>query len=72
MTPKSTIVRAYNEFLNDKSRFGQAVECSVDKILLLEEPPLGNGRFTKRSCTVWDPLFKQMHGENSDLEQAIP
>ncbi|KAJ9625448.1 hypothetical protein H2204_010310 [Knufia peltigerae] len=71
LTPAATIVRAYNEFLSDTSRTGQVVECSVDKILLLEEPPLLNGRVTKRACTVWDPLFKNMHGEDSGIPDAI-
>lgn len=72
MTPVATIVRAYNEFLDDSTRTGQVAECSADKILLLEDPPLANGRVTKRACTVWDPLFKMMHHENSGLEEAIP
>lgn len=72
MTPISTIVSAYNLFLNDKSRTGQVIECSADKHLLLPDPPLLNGKVTRRACTVWDPLFKSMHGENSGLEEAIP
>lgn len=72
LTPASTIVSAYNLFLNDKSRTGQVVECSAKEHFLLPDPPLLNGRITKRATTVWDPLFKMMHGENSGLEEAIP
>jgi len=67
----STIVSAYNLFLNDKSRTGQVMECSAKDHFPLPHPPLLNGRISKRACTVWDPLFKMMHGENSGLEEAI-
>lgn len=72
LTPSSTIVSAYNMFLDDKSRTGQVVECSAKDRFFLPDPPLLNGRITKRATTVWDPLFKMMHGENSGLEEAIP
>lgn len=71
LTPVSTVVAAYNRFLNDDSLNGQAVECSVDKQIFLSSPEFANGSVTKRACTVWDPLFKQMHGEESGLEEAI-
>lgn len=72
LTPISTVVDAYNHFLNDDSLTGQAVECSADKHIFLPFPEFANGHVTKRACTVWDPLFKMMHGENSGLEEAIP
>jgi hypothetical protein len=72
LTPIDTIVRAYHTFLEDDSRNGQVLEGSVDKLLLIDEPKEANGRFTRRAVTVWDPLFKMIHGENSGLEEAIP
>jgi hypothetical protein len=72
LTPISTVVGAYDRFLNDESLTGQAVECSADKEIFLSFPEYANGRVTKRVCTVWDPLFKMMHSENSGLEEAIP
>jgi hypothetical protein len=50
---------------------GQAIECSVDKQLVFPDPPFLNGKHSKRAVTVWDPLFKIMHGENSGLPDAI-
>jgi hypothetical protein len=72
LTPVSTVVGAYNGFLDDDSLSGQAVECSADKQIFLSFPEFANGYITKRACAVWDPLFKMMHGENSGLEEAIP
>ncbi|KAK0937505.1 hypothetical protein LTR29_010943 [Friedmanniomyces endolithicus] len=71
ITPVSTIVSAYIRLLDDESLTGQGIECSVDKQLPFADPPLMNGKHTKRAATVWDPLFKIMHGENSGLADAI-
>lgn len=74
ITPAETIVRAYEQFLDEEGegRAGEIVECSADKIVTLKPPELGNGRVSKRAVTVWDPLFKMSHGENSGLADAIP
>jgi hypothetical protein len=58
MTPISTIVSAYQRFLDDDSLYGRVMECSVDKHLFIEQPTLANGRYSRRAVTVWDPLFK--------------
>ena len=72
MTPIKTITDAYVKFLNDESLYGQAIEGSVDKHLFFPDPPLLNGKATKRAFTVWDPLFELLHGEFSGLPDAIP
>ncbi len=73
LTPISTIVAAYDHYLNDDSgKTGQVVECSAEKRIFMPDPPMVNGAVTKRSVTVWDPLFKMMHKENSGLPDAIP
>ncbi|KAF7522919.1 hypothetical protein G7054_g11961 [Neopestalotiopsis clavispora] len=72
LTPVSTVVRAYSEFLGDADdRYGVAVEATADKIIDVQTAPLGNGKASIRSVTVWEPLFKQMHHENSDLKGTI-
>jgi hypothetical protein len=72
LTPVETIVRAYHKALEDESLNGEALEASVNEILVLPRPELANGRFSKRAVTVWDPLFKMMHnGEPSGLPDAI-
>jgi hypothetical protein len=43
MTPISTIVSAYERFLDDDSLYGRVVECSADKQFFLEPPTLANG-----------------------------
>lgn len=72
LTPISTVVSGYVRLLDDESLTGQAIECTRDKHFFFPDPPLLDGRHTKRSVTVWDPLFKLMHGENSGLPDAIP
>jgi hypothetical protein len=74
MTPISTIVSAYMEFLDDEegSFVGEAIECSVEKLIFVPRPEHLNGHASVRACTVWDPLFKSMHSENSGLPTAIP
>ncbi|RDW77008.1 hypothetical protein BP6252_05061 [Coleophoma cylindrospora] len=72
MTPVSTIVEAYEHFLaDDNQETGEAMECSTDKRILVKQAEYANGDASKRACTVWEPLFKMLHGENSDLETAI-
>ncbi|KAH8738224.1 15-hydroxyprostaglandin dehydrogenase [Ilyonectria robusta] len=71
MTPIATIVAAYNKCLEDHSLSGEAIECSVDKLLLVPRPEYQNGRVSKRAVTVWDPLFKMYHHELSQLPDAI-
>ena len=72
LTPISTVVAAYDHYLNDDSgKTGQVVECSAEKRIFIPDPPMVNGAVTKRSVTVWDPLFKMMHHEKSGLPDAI-
>lgn len=40
ITPISTVMAAYMKLLNDSAAYGQAIECSQDKHLLLPEPPV--------------------------------
>ena len=72
LTPVETVVRAYHKAIEDESLNGEALECSVNEILVLPRPELANGRFSRRAVTVWDPLFKLLHnGEPSALPDAI-
>ncbi|KAK6220901.1 hypothetical protein LQW54_001821 [Pestalotiopsis sp. IQ-011] len=72
LTPVETVVAAYASFLEDGDRrYGVAVEASVDKMVEVQRAPLGNGEASVRAITVWEPLFKQMHAENSGLDGTI-
>jgi hypothetical protein len=74
LTPVSSIVSAYLKFLDheDASLSGEAIECAGDKQLFVRRPEYLNGNISKRGTTVWDPLFKTLHGEVSELPDAIP
>lgn len=51
---------------------GELLECSAEKLIYYNLPEMGNGGVTKRAVTVWEPLFRAMHGEDSQLPDAIP
>ena len=68
-----TILKGYETFLEDSTGMaGELLECSADKLIYYQMPELGNGHTTKRAVTVWEPLFRIMHGEVSNLPDAIP
>lgn len=73
LTPISIIVAAYNYFLADENRqTGEVLECSANNHFIIPVTKYANDRISKRVVTVWEPLFKIAHGENSGLSDAIP
>lgn len=73
LTPVQTILNAYETFLEDSTGMaGELLECSAEKLIYYPMPEPGNGHITKRAITVWEPLFRMMHGEDSQLPEAIP
>ncbi|KAL1963866.1 hypothetical protein VTN77DRAFT_7672 [Rasamsonia byssochlamydoides] len=73
LTPVKTALDAYQLFLEDDTGMaGEVLEYSADKLIFYNLPEMGNGRVTKRAVTVWEPLFRQMYGEDSQLPDAIP
>ncbi|KAL1891404.1 hypothetical protein Sste5346_007667 [Sporothrix stenoceras] len=75
LTPLGTITQAYADCLADgDTRSGVILECSGTQISDIDHSRLTfkNGTPSVRSITVWDPLFKQIHGESSELPSAIP
>ena len=75
LTPLEIITKAYADCLaDDGTRSGVILECSGQQISDIEHERLTfkNGTPSVRSVTVWDPLFKQLHGELSGLPSAIP
>lgn len=73
MTLKSTILEAYDVFLEDdrKSRIGQTVETSYDKLFYYDIPEYKSGDAGKRAATVYEPWFTLLHGEQSGLEGTL-
>ena len=68
-----TVFEAFQVFLDDTTGMtGQMLECSGDQLVFYPMPNPGNGRVTTRAVTVWEPLFRMMHGDDSRLENAIP
>lgn len=70
----SNIVSGYIRFLDheDASLSGEALECQANDQGFCPRPEYVHGKVSQRSTTVWDPLFKMYHGENSELPDAIP
>lgn len=58
LTPISTVVSAYEKFLEDDTLYGRVLECSAQRHFFLEPPTLANGHVSRRAVTVWDPVFK--------------
>ncbi|KAK4504829.1 hypothetical protein PRZ48_002791 [Zasmidium cellare] len=71
ITPIKTVTDAYIRLLEDPSIYGEAIECSAKSHFFFPEPEMSNGRITRRAVTVWEPLFKMLHGEDSELPDAI-
>ncbi|KAJ5909067.1 Short-chain dehydrogenase/reductase SDR [Penicillium taxi] len=72
ITPISTVLKAFDIFLEDTTGMaGELLECSAEKLLYYPLPEPLNGPITKRATTVWEPLFEMIHGENSELEEAL-
>lgn len=68
-----TILDGYETFLEDLTGMaGELLECSANKLIFYHLPNPGNGHITTRAITVWEPLFRMMHGEDSKLPDAIP
>ncbi|KAF2142681.1 uncharacterized protein K452DRAFT_308321 [Aplosporella prunicola CBS 121167] len=73
ITPVDTVLRAYHTFLDAAEPLaGQIVEASADQLIYYDLPEEGNGAVTRRAVAVWEPLFEMMHGEKSELPDAIP
>ncbi|KAJ9614016.1 hypothetical protein H2200_002152 [Cladophialophora chaetospira] len=71
LTPKSTILAGYLKFFDDPSLNGKIIEASRDQLLFQEMPPYADGDYSKRSSTVFDPLFEMVHGQPSQLEDIV-
>ena len=70
----TTITSGYTHFLTHPDVTGQIMECSVLQQRMLEGQLFADGpegEITKKTCLVYDPLFKGLHGEASGLEGAM-
>lgn len=70
---KSTLISGYDTFLDDEenSRTGETLEAAHDELISWGHPGYKSGLFAKRTEAVYDPWFKLMHGERSELPSAL-
>lgn len=75
LTPMETVIRAYEDFLEEElegGRAGEGLECSAEKVIPVGKPPVGNGKISEMAVLPWDKWFRDLHGETSGLDYAIP
>jgi NAD(P)-dependent dehydrogenase (short-subunit alcohol dehydrogenase family) len=73
MSLRSTLISGYDVFLNDveNSKTGQLIETAHDKLIEWGHPGYKSGAFAKRTEAVFEPWFEMVHGERSELPDAI-
>ncbi|EAT83979.2 hypothetical protein SNOG_08811 [Parastagonospora nodorum SN15] len=73
MTTWETLFTGFDLFLDDHAnvKTGQTAEAAHDTIIEWGHPPYKSGAFAKRTEAVFEPWFKAMHSEKSDLPGAI-
>lgn len=73
MTLRSTLLAGYDVFVQDREnvRTGETLEAAHDKLIDWGHPGYKSGAFSKRTEAVFEPWFAMMHGEKSDLPDAI-
>jgi len=64
---------AYDVFLQDGGNTitGQAVETGHDKLYYYNIPEYKSGDVARRNEKVYEPWFAIIHGERSELEDAL-
>ncbi|KAF2684447.1 NAD(P)-binding protein [Lentithecium fluviatile CBS 122367] len=74
MTLKSTLLSAYDAFLDDAAHMktGQLVEAAHEKLIEWGHPGYKSGAFAKRTEAVFEPWFELMHGERSGIAGTLP
>ncbi|KAK6200759.1 hypothetical protein LQW54_009563 [Pestalotiopsis sp. IQ-011] len=73
LTLTSCLLAAYDLYLNDESnqRTGEAVETAHDKHFFYEVPEYKGGDVSYRNTVVFERWFTGLHGEPSELEDAL-
>jgi NAD(P)-dependent dehydrogenase (short-subunit alcohol dehydrogenase family) len=73
LTSKSQLLSAYDLFLDDteNTRSGQTIEATHDKLVEWGHPEYKSGPFAKRTDTLFEPWFEEMHGEKSGLPGTL-
>ncbi|RDW67037.1 hypothetical protein BP5796_09786 [Coleophoma crateriformis] len=73
LTLKSCLISAYDVYLNDEAnqKTGQALETAHDKHFWYEAPEYKGGEVSERNTKAYEPWFAMMHGERSELPNAL-
>ncbi|RDI76646.1 hypothetical protein Vi05172_g13352 [Venturia inaequalis] len=73
MTLKTNLISGYDLFLDDaeNTRTGETIEAAHDTLIPWSKPEYKSGAFAKRTEKVYDPWFALVHGETSDLAEAM-
>ncbi|RMD42858.1 hypothetical protein DV735_g2272, partial [Chaetothyriales sp. CBS 134920] len=71
MTDINTVTRAYHRYLDDPNLNGEIAEASVDQVLVQPEQVYVNGEASRTAATVYDPIFKALHSELSEVPGAL-
>ncbi|KAK4102574.1 NAD(P)-binding protein [Parathielavia hyrcaniae] len=67
----ATVIKAYNLFIDDHTRTGEAVETSHDELFWHGIPELKAGARSVRNMAVYEPWFAMIHGERSGAANAL-
>lgn len=73
LTLKSVLLSAYDHFLEDQDNIksGQLIGTAHKDLIFWPHPGYKEGAILKRYEKTFDPWFKMMHGESSELSGAI-
>jgi hypothetical protein len=66
-----TVVQGYLHCIENQDITGQVFEASVDKIHVVPRLAYVDGKHSERAALLWDPYFKQVHGELSGLPNVL-
>jgi NAD(P)-dependent dehydrogenase (short-subunit alcohol dehydrogenase family) len=73
LTLRTNLISGYDVFLDDadNTRTGETLEAAHDTLISWGKPEFKSGAFAKRTERVYDPWFAFIHGETSDLPDAM-
>lgn len=73
MITKERLLEAYDVSLKDEQneKTGLIIETGHEQLYFHEQGPLLSGEMGERNRAVFEPLFQMLHGENSNLKEAV-
>jgi NAD(P)-dependent dehydrogenase (short-subunit alcohol dehydrogenase family) len=73
LTQREVLLSGYDRYIEDSEhkRTGETIEAAHDKLIDWGYPPYKSFALSKRTEKVYEPWFKMVHGEASDLPNAL-